>query len=62
MAAHDSIGYWVGLQRTTARIRGEVETMPFDLRVTEVFRREGDDWKLVHRHADPLAKSEKMEK
>ena len=62
MAARDGIGYWVGLQRATARIRGEVEAMPFDLRVTEVFRREGDDWKLVHRHADPLAKSEKMEK
>jgi ketosteroid isomerase-like protein len=24
------------------------------LRVTLVYRREGDDWHLVHRHADPL--------
>jgi len=24
------------------------------LRVTGVFRRDGDDWRLVHRHADPL--------
>jgi ketosteroid isomerase-like protein len=25
------------------------------LRVTHVYRREDGDWKLVHRHADPLA-------
>jgi hypothetical protein len=24
------------------------------LRVTHVYRRDGDDWLLVHRHADPL--------
>jgi ketosteroid isomerase-like protein len=24
------------------------------LRVTHVYRRDGSDWQLVHRHADPL--------
>lgn len=55
MAASDGIAYWVGFQRATAYMRGRAEPILFNLRVTEVFRREGDAWKLVHRHADALA-------
>ena len=39
------------------RQHGEVAGMPdqdLSLRVTQVYRREGSDWLLVHRHADPL--------
>lgn len=39
------------------RQHGRVEGRPdqeLSLRVTHVYRREGDDWRLVHRHADPL--------
>jgi ketosteroid isomerase-like protein len=40
------------------RCRVEVGGLPsqeWPLRVTLVYRREGDEWRLAHRHADPLA-------
>jgi ketosteroid isomerase-like protein len=46
------LGYILGHERTTASVAGEPPT-PYELRVTLIFRREGDEWKEVHRHADP---------
>ena len=42
---------------TIERVRAEVGGLPeqdWSLRVTQVFHREGAEWRLVHRHADPL--------
>jgi len=46
------------------RQRGEVGGLPeqdWSLRVTEVYRRHGPDWELVHRHADPLVRRLRLE-
>lgn len=39
----------------TVQMRGNKDAIPMNLRVTEIFRREDNEWKLVHRHADLLA-------
>jgi ketosteroid isomerase-like protein len=48
------LGYVVQLERTQARLPGSEDMVPFALRVTMIFRREGDSWKVAHRHADPI--------
>ena len=46
------LAYVVGYERGSASVGGgPVE--PVDLRVNQVYRREDDEWKLVHRHGDP---------
>jgi ketosteroid isomerase-like protein len=41
------------IERQHGRFEGGPD-QTLDLRVTQVYRREGEDWRLVHRHADPL--------
>ena len=40
---------------------GGLAAQDWALRVTLVYRREGDEWRLAHRHADPLAKGVSLE-
>ena len=42
------------------RQRGQVGGLPdqdWSLRVTQVYRRRGESWEFVHRHADPLVRN-----
>jgi len=48
------LAYEVGIERNRAKLGGAAEKVPISLRVTTVFRREDDGWKIVHRHADPI--------
>ena len=46
----------VDLEHELSQLVGVEGTVQVDLRVTTVFRREGTQWTVVHRHADPLVK------
>lgn len=49
------LGFTVAIERQeNVRLGGQETPAPRALRVTQVFRKEGGAWKLLHRHADPL--------
>jgi ketosteroid isomerase-like protein len=47
------LGYTVEIERFRAKVGGRSDVSDLALRVTCIYRREADEWKLVHRHADP---------
>lgn len=56
IATHESaeLACVVEVERFQARVGAAADAVPVALRVTSVFRREEGDWKVVHRHADPI--------
>ena len=48
------LGYLVEVERFEATVKGRDERSSLALRVTTIVRREHSDWKVVHRHADPI--------
>jgi len=48
----DTLGFTVELEHLTRELDGETESM--SLRATSVYRREGGEWKVIHRHGDGL--------
>ena len=48
--ASGDLAYTVAYEHNTVAVDGEPRT--YTLRVTQVYRREGGEWKLAHRHGD----------
>lgn len=51
VSADGAMAYSVGFERFD-EVLANGETKPWTVRVTHVYRREGDDWRIVHRHGD----------
>jgi ketosteroid isomerase-like protein len=55
LQAYDVVGdmaYTAGLEHTTASVDGDSRS--YTLRATQVYRREGGEWKVAHRHGDTV--------
>jgi ketosteroid isomerase-like protein len=48
------LAFVVEVERLTSKIGGSEKETPVSLRVTSIFRNEDGEWKLLHRHADPI--------
>ena len=50
----DELAYTVEIERCQAKVEGRDDLSPITVRVTTIFRSEAGEWKVVHRHADPI--------
>jgi ketosteroid isomerase-like protein len=50
----NDIAFLVSLERWSYKSARKGTNTLLQLRVTQTFRREGGEWRLMHRHADPL--------
>jgi ketosteroid isomerase-like protein len=48
------LAYIVEIEHNRMKIGGATEIVSFSLRATTIFRREDGEWRIVHRHADPI--------
>jgi ketosteroid isomerase-like protein len=55
MGSSGDLGYTVALERGHVHVVGRADAAPMLLRVTHVYRRIDGVWRIVHRHADPIA-------
>jgi ketosteroid isomerase-like protein len=56
------LAYTVWIERQKAKMGARQDVTPIDLRVTVIYRPEEDgEWKVVHRHADPITTAQSVE-
>ena len=48
------LAYLVEVERLRSKVGGREDLAAVELRVTTIFRREADGWRIVHRHADSI--------
>jgi ketosteroid isomerase-like protein len=46
------LGYSIGMERGEGITDGKGNAVPVSHRVTNIFRREADGWRIVHHHTD----------
>jgi ketosteroid isomerase-like protein len=59
--ATGELAYTVEVQRYRSKVGGAAEISPVAFRVTTIFRREDDGWKIIHRHSDPITSTRPAE-
>src|SRR4028118_2083210 len=52
--ATPELAYVVQIERAKAKVSGSEDITPYALRTTMIFRPEDGEWKVMHRHADPI--------
>ena len=55
------LAYVVQIERAEAKIGAREDITPYAVRATMIFRPEDDEWKVVHRHADPITTAQPAE-
>jgi ketosteroid isomerase-like protein len=55
------LAYIVEIERTRGKLGDADQAVPMSLRATTIFRLEDGQWKIVHRHADPIISTRPIE-
>jgi ketosteroid isomerase-like protein len=53
--------YTLWLEHAEGKVSGREDVVPATLRVTMIYRPEEGEWKVVHRHADPITTPQPVE-
>ena len=59
--ATPELAYIVQIERAKAKVGGSEDITPYALRTTMIFRPEDGEWKVMHRHADPITTEQPAE-